>query len=49
MLGKPDTFELLGNLCARSEEGGDEGAVVQIDGKYGSYEKDAGEKPRLQF
>ena len=38
-LGEPDTFELLGNLGDRNEEGGDEGGAAQIDGKYGSYDR----------
>ena len=39
MLGEPDNFELLGNLGDRTEEGGDEGGAAQIDGKYGSYDR----------
>ena len=35
-LGKPATFELLGNLGGRGEGGG---GVVQIDGKYGSDDR----------
>ena len=38
-LGEPDTFELLGNLGDRNEEGGDEGGAAQIDGTYGSYDR----------
>ena len=40
VLGEPDTFELLGNLGDRNEEGGDVGGgTAQIDGKYGSYDR----------
>ena len=35
-LGEPDTFELLGNLGDRNEEGG---GTAQIDGTYGSHDR----------
>ena len=36
ILGEPDTFELLGNVGERNEEGG---GTAQIDSTYGSYDR----------